>query len=130
MRELRFRAWDEQTETMYYSDRDYEECTFICESEGHLKCYVPEEVPATLDEPSHVVGREIFEIMQWTGLKDKNGRDIYQGDKDKDNGIVIWNTDDASFSVEYKGIETQSMMDAEMWFEVIGNIHDTPEVQK
>lgn len=76
----KYRAWDEETEEMLYSDKDYERCTFVCEEDGILMCYVPEEIAATQDEPAYTVGREIFPIMQSTGFKDKN-IDVYADDK-------------------------------------------------
>ena len=79
---IKFRAWDEEAEYMYYSDKCWEndEAKFLCESDGTLKCYVPETIEATRDEPEHIVGREIGSIMQFTGFKDRNKTDIYGGD--------------------------------------------------
>jgi len=82
MRPIKFRAWDEEAEYMYYSDKCWEndEATFVCENDGTLKCYVPETIEATRDEPEHIVGREISPIMQFTGRKDKNKKEVYDKD--------------------------------------------------
>jgi len=130
-REIKFRAWDEEAEYMYYSDRCWEnaEATFVCESDGTLKCYVPEVIDATRDEPEHTVGREIFPIMQFTGLKDKSGKEIYHHDilqiqspdltTEHLLGEVIW--DFMSWQIKDGG-----MLDSfkNLHLEVIGNIYE------
>ena len=55
MREIKFRAWDNQLKKMF-EDIEYH---------GKYKCNE---------------GEEIFVVMQFTGLKDKNGKEIYEGD--------------------------------------------------
>lgn len=58
-REIKFRAWTENhwiNKGMVY---DWQDTTYI-ESVG----FNPEEIP----------------VMQYTGLKDKNGKEIYEGD--------------------------------------------------
>jgi len=63
MREIKFRAWDGQFKNMYYGslsqDRWYSLTGFLDVSSG---------------------GIEGLEVMQFTGLKDKNGTEIYEGD--------------------------------------------------
>lgn len=82
-------------------------------------------------------------IGQYTGLKDKNGREIYEGDiigwksfienGKLFRGIIKWYTDLASFAVytSLKDIwpyETDLLKVTQIGCEVIGNIYDNPEL--
>lgn len=79
-------------------------------------------------------------LMRYTGLKDKNGKDIYEGDivsfyNDEEykfkstNALVIY--DSAAFMLEHKklGKEYLGEMDIEnMCIKIIGNIYENPEL--
>lgn len=79
---------------------------------------------------------EVFVVEFSTGIKDKKGKEIYEGDifqNDYDGGydVVKWVERHAGFMLCYMGDEDESeslslyKMDE---LEVVGNIHENPEL--
>ena len=113
MRTIKFRAWDGQE--MIYPD-DYKKA-----SGKHLTV-------------SEILSR--FEIvMQFTGLQDKNDKDVYEGDLlrsfEYGNSVFIVEFRNGAFvkTGDFKrGITSDSLINGLARFEVIGNIHENPEL--
>ena len=67
MREIKFRVWDKTYKKMYYHDYPYSwDCDEHC-----IKFFV--------NSPEENLDGDVIP-MQFTGLKDKNGKEIYEGD--------------------------------------------------
>ncbi|GAG96073.1 unnamed protein product [marine sediment metagenome] len=124
MRPIEFRAWDIKRKKMIYYDED---------------CSSPDMtlngVLISHDKQSNVSAQ--YKLMQFTGLKDKNGKEIYDSDilithKGRRPQIVFWQTDIGQWRTGYAGRKTQfDKTDTLMFashFEVIGNIHENPEL--
>lgn len=83
-----------------------------------------------------VVGGVI--ALQFTGLKDKNGNDVYESDIIRfsdENLKVIYNSSTASFDVEFIGGDVEPLVPQYgEWYadqvEIIGNIYSNPELLK
>lgn len=83
-------------------------------------------------------------VEQYTGLKDKNGKDIYEGDicsftskTGKHVGVVEWTDNLASFGLRmvknnflYTFSELDTMGVNLDTLKVIGNIHENPELME
>ena len=82
-----------------------------------------------------------FIVEQYTGLKDKNGKKIYEGDvvevntkkSGRDTCEVLWNESIPGFEMMSFDGEIYSFFDIGVdyeWesIEVIGNIHENPEL--
>lgn len=78
--------------------------------------------------------------MQYTGLKDKNGKEVYEGDilrfnnHGYRNGQVVWNADECCYELQYPAEpyqgQTESYLHRVNTYEVIGNIYENLNLLK
>ena len=129
MREIKFRAWlkygkeivdveeiDFMNEVINYIDNDYE------------------------NNEQEIIGAyfENIELMQYTGLKDKNNKEIYEGDivKLRANhgiGVIKYSDEWGAFIVEYIKPRPLAVLGMNYYkedIEVLGNIYENPELLK
>ena len=110
-REIKFRAWDREAKVMEYDI---------------LFSGIKNLLQQRLENP------KVFEVMQYTGLKDKNGKEIYEGDILRAVGIVTWNEPEVRWScidIEWNDkCEWHDMLYLTTPLEVIGNIYENPEL--
>ncbi len=78
-------------------------------------------------------------VMQFTGLLDKNGKEIYEGDilEGSTNGLifghqlkftVIWDIKSAGFWLHFENPKLREYISWANKLEVIGNIYENPEL--
>jgi len=138
-REIKFRAWDKGTSTMKYSKPYYDGIGYCPEElKGE---YCPAELIDNNGHQSHIsdvlMNSDLYIPMQYTGLKDRNGKEIYEGDivrwsiwpEDSEETKVI---DTVGFSNgcfrSNKRYQLLCLIEPHRGVEVIGNIHENPEL--
>ena len=134
MRDIKFRAWDESKKIMHF------DVEFIRSgTEGNDWIIFKSDKQTLQDEK--VLDNPYFQLqiklMQYTGLKDKNGVEIYEGDivkepyyVDEHNGFLLLEVmfDKGAFLgkvINKKGFGLQVLT---MYKEVIGNIYEHPHL--
>lgn len=145
-REIKFRAWDELEKRMWTLDDAGEDSgddsiQYFSEN-GSLEFGRLEYYDTGLGINSHF---EKFPLMQYTGLKDKNGKEIYEGDIVEYNDFNSLRT---GGHTEDKIIVGKVVFSCGMWMveakncghdlyeglvndeelEIIGNIYDNPGI--
>jgi uncharacterized phage protein (TIGR01671 family) len=119
-REIKFRAWDGER-MIYLSD-----LSIGLKKSKKISPYAY----FSTDTFGNHVKLEHHELMQFTGLKDKNGKEIYEGDIINhpvcERGKVVYFEPYASFKVEKGDFLYDINMNEES--EIIGNIYQNPEL--
>lgn len=126
MREIKFRAWDkEHKRWTNYSIADDLPRFY----NKHTGCWKTDREG------------ERFILCQYTGLKDKNDREIYEGDIVRDFGsdyvpvytkgiYMAVNTEQLKCPEEHRQLSTQFNVIWRNGCEIIGNIYENPELLK
>ena len=124
MRELKFRAWDKQEKQMMKVS-----AISLENKEIGVKDF----------RTYHFFRIKNIELMQYTGLKDKNGTEIYEGDivqTPEYPGKIVYNEKYACFELwrlrsSNCFIALTHQQDIDMGdLEVIGNTHENPELSE
>ncbi|MDC4245698.1 YopX family protein [Clostridium perfringens] len=151
-REIKFRVWEPLNKNMHSLN------FALYENKGHVNHWVlPLNHQCCSDKNYTIMNLNNVEIMQYTGLKDKNGKEIFEGDilerKFKGLGYELGDRTLVSWG-EYRYVhiwkmeferELKNNKDLGRWFksrkiaeldldahiedfEVIGNIYENPEL--
>jgi len=123
MREIKFRAWDKNS--MMFFD-------LMWGNSGRGQGWIGmlplgEELQRGLYDNRIQVDPYDCDIMQYTGLKDKNGTEIYEGDilQRNDNSITVVEFENGMFTTAYDSLKFELYDNGSV---VIGNIYQNPEL--
>jgi uncharacterized phage protein (TIGR01671 family) len=133
MRVFRFRAWSPTAKKMFYQENQY--------LASFLRRFVTLETGAAAHE-SYLKEDIDKYLMQYSGIKDKHGKEVYEGDiltyRDEDGDEQLWPVtfEDGCFVVNGSAIwdylrydkNNQPTDHLEAYLEVAGNIYENKEL--
>ena len=123
MREIKFRAWDRMNQEMIYD--------FYIHSTGRWNIFDSDDGGKAGLWEHDVSQYHDLEIMQYTGLLDKTGREIYEGDileyEDEESkkgcSIVKW-----EMGCWYCWPQRLATLMLNKYWSITGNIYENPEL--
>ena len=113
MRKIKFRAWDKENEKM------------MKVSSLHLE---NKEISVKENGTFHLFRMQ--DLMQYTGIKDKNGKEIYEGDivilndAEEENRCIVKYKYGSYILVDGDLREDLSNVESDKFLEVVGNIYE------
>lgn len=130
MREIKFRAWNKAFKR-WSEHSEHGELELLDDGDGIVLDYLQEEI----------------EVMQFTGLKDKNGNEVYEGDIDASSkhGLRVVIFDDVQlcfvllWTERYDRYKKSGLVNAGCTYEkvtskkklnIVGNIYENHELLK
>lgn len=122
MRDIKFRAWDKDNDQMIYD--------FGLTPSDYFPYQLPDDNCESPEDPANYSYFDNAELMQYTGLKDKNGKEIYEGDIAKhpkgDVAHVVFI--DGRFTLQDTTHPKYTYAIADVEWEVIGNVHENGDL--
>ena len=120
MRDIKFRAWDGINMHVYKWEK------YVIQFNGIIGLF---------NKKSRSYDQVKWELMQYTGLKDKNGKEIYEGDIVEIDGKLfkdvkprlskmMWNESCYGWRLS---LQSEIMIKSKH-LEIVGNIHENPEL--
>lgn len=125
MREIKFRAWHIEREKMFCVESLQLEDEYYVLNDGDIY------------SDAFSVKKSDIQLMQFIGIQDKSGREVYEGDiiqygtPPTYQSSIFWSPQDFGFVTynellgEYTGL---SFFTGYKNFKVIGNVHQNPEL--